>query len=61
MATDPSTPQGPTAFAATAFFAKTYDEDRDLLIDARDYLRVMDRSGGAGWRSAWSTAWKPRA
>ena len=36
MATDPSTPQVSTAFAATAFFSKTYDETRDLLIDARD-------------------------
>ncbi|MCH7889748.1 MAG: DUF1465 family protein [Proteobacteria bacterium] len=42
MATDPSTPPVPTAFAATAFFSKTYDEARDLLIDARDYLRVME-------------------
>ncbi len=42
MATDPSTPQVPTAFAATACFSKSYDETRDLLIDARDYLRVME-------------------
>ncbi len=42
MATGPSTPSAPAGFAATAFFSKTYAEAQALLLDARDYIRVVE-------------------
>ncbi len=52
MGTGPSTPSETGGFAATAFFSKTYGEAHALLVEARDYVQVMETAKWGRWSVA---------
>ncbi len=52
MGTGPSTPSETGGFAATAFFSKTWGEAHALLLEARDYLQVVELAKWSRWAVA---------